>query len=400
MVDGKNRAGLTFPGIANKLTQKMRIGIDIRPFLKEETGVGVLFKNFLFALAGIDENNEYFLFSSSFKDRFDQKKIPSFKQGHFIDCRIPVKAVNFAWYRMNWPPLDFFFRTKLDLTHSPTPLILPTRGKKIVTLYDLFFFEYPLLTDSESRKNFTGRIRSSLKKADGVMTISNESRDRILHYFPAIKNKLKVIYPGIDQTFWDDEKTAEKEMFRSRQNLPLSFLLFVGATEARKNLINLLEAYSLVREKHSSLCLVLAGRRGEDHARVQDKIRELKLENSVKMINYLEEHSLRFLYSLAELFVFPSWYEGFGIPLLEAMACGVPIAASQTGALPEVGGDAALYFDPENPEDIADKILILLEDTSVRRRLIAAGKKRVSLFRWEKTAVETLEFYNSVNESE
>ena len=378
----------------------MRIGIDIRPFLKEETGVGVLFKNLLFTLAGIDENNEYFLFSSSFKDRFEQKKIPPFKQGRFIDCRIPVKAVNFAWYRMNWPPLDLFFRTRLDLTHSPVPLILPTRGKKIVTVYDLFFLENPLLTDRESRKNFTARLGSSLKKAHGVMTISNESRNRILQYFPAVENKLRVIYPGIDRKFWAEEIPKEKELLRSEQNLPSSFLLFVGATEARKNLINLLQAYSIIREKYSSLFLILAGRRGDDHNRVGEKIRELKLENSVKMIDYVDDHRLRYLYSLAELFVFPSWYEGFGIPLLEAMACGVPIAASNTGALPEVGGDCALYFDPENPEDIADKILTLLEGNSIRRRLIDSGKKRVSLFSWEKTAVETLEFYKCVNKTE
>ena len=378
----------------------MRIGIDIRPFLKEETGVGILFKNLLFALAGIDENNEYFLFSSSFKDRFDQKKIPPFKQGRFIDCRIPVQAVNFSWYRMNWPPLDLFFRTKLDLTHSPVPLILPTRGKKIVTVYDLFFFENPLLTDRESRKNFTGRIGASLKKANGIMTISHESRNRILHHFPEVENKLKVIYPGIDQKFWADEKTAEKQLFRSEQNFPSSFLLFVGATEPRKNLINLLQAYSLVREKYRSLSLVLAGRRGEEHSRVLDKIRALKLETSVKIISYVDESRLRYLYNRAELFVFPSWYEGFGLPLLEAMACSLPTAVSKTGALPEVGGDAALYFDPKDPEDIAEKIFILLEDNSIRQKLITAGKKRIALFSWEKTAVDTLEFYKSVNESE
>lgn len=378
----------------------MRIGVDIRPFLKEETGVGILFKNLLFALAGIDKDNEYFLFSSSFKDRFEPKKIPPFKRGRFIDCRIPVKAVNFAWYHLKWPSLDLFFRTKLDITHSPVPLILPTRGKKIVTVYDLFFLENPMLTDRESRKNFTGRIGASLKKADGVMTISYESRNRILHHFPEIDNKLKVIYPGIDQKFWADEKTAEKEFLRSEQNLPSSFLLFVGATETRKNLINLLQAYSLVREKYSSLSLVLAGRRGEDHSRVLDKIRELKLESSVKIISYVDESRLRYLYNVAELFVFPSWHEGFGLPLLEAMACGLPAAVSKTGALPEVGGDAALYFDPENPEDMAEKIIILLEDNSIRQRLITAGKKRIAFFSWEKTAIDTLEFYKSVNESE
>lgn len=377
----------------------MRIGIDIRPFLKEETGVGILFKKLLFTLAGIDDKNEYFLFSSSFKDRFVPEKIPPFKRGRFLDCRIPVKAVNFAWYRMNWPHLDFFFRTRLNLTHSPTPLILPTRGKKIVTIYDLFFLEHPRLSNRDARRNFTTRIGSSLEKADGVMTISKESHNRILEYFPLIEKKLKVIYPGIDHAFWGEAIPPETGNFKSEHNLPSSFLLFVGATEARKNLVNLLQAFSLVKEEYRGLFLVLAGPKGEDHERILSKIHELKLEDSVEILSYVDELKLKYLYSQAELFVFPSWHEGFGIPLLEAMASGIPIATSETGALPEVGGDAALYFNPDNPVDIAEKIRILLGDSSLRMQLIQAGKKRILDFSWEKAASEILEFYQKVNES-
>ena len=377
----------------------MRIGIDIRCFLKEETGVGILFKKMLFELAEIDKENEYFLFSSSLKDRFKQDKIPPFKKRHFIDCRIPVKAVNFTWYRMNWPVLDLFFRKKLDLTHSPTPLIVPTQGKKIVTVYDMFFLEHPRLSNREARKYFITRIGSSLEKANGVMTISNESRNRILTYFPEVENKLEVIYPGVDHSFWAEVIPSELENFQSEQNLPLPFLLFVGATEARKNLINLLQAFFFVREKYNDLSLVIAGRKGEEHNKVLEKISELKLEDSVRILSYVDERELKYLYSLAELFVFPSWYEGFGIPMLEAMASGVPIAASETGALPEVGGDAAFYFDPADAEDIAEKILALLGDNSMRMRLVQAGKKRILTFNWKKTADKTLDLYQKVKES-
>ncbi|MBN2244684.1 MAG: glycosyltransferase family 4 protein [Candidatus Aminicenantes bacterium] len=377
----------------------MRIGIDIRPFLREETGVGILFKKLLFSLARIDEKNEYFLFSSSFKDRFISEKIPPFKRGRFLDCRIPVKAVNFSWYRMSWPRLDFFFRTRLDLTHSPTPLILPTRGKKIVTIFDLFFLEHPRLSNREARKSFTARIGRSLERADGVMTISKESQNQILRYFPLVEKKLKVIYPGIDHAFWTETIPSETENLSSVSNLPSAFLLFVGATEARKNLVNLLQAFSLVREEYRDLFLVAAGPKGEDHERILDKIRELKLEDFVEILNYVDERKLKYLYSRAELFVFPSWHEGFGIPLLEAMACGVPIAASKGGALPEIGGEAALYFDPNSPEDMAEKIKTLLEDRTLRMQLIQTGKIRMLGFSWEKAASETLEFYQIVNGS-
>ena len=116
----------------------MRIGFDVRCFLKEETGVGIYFKNLLFHLAQIDQSNEYFIFSSSLKDRFPLHKVPPFSKKKFLDLRLPVKAVNFFWYKLCWPPLDFFFKTDMDLTHSPVPLILPTKGKKIVTIHHAF----------------------------------------------------------------------------------------------------------------------------------------------------------------------------------------------------------------------------------------------------------------------
>ena len=120
----------------------MRIGFDVRPFLKEETGIGIYFKNLLFSLSQIDQDNEYYLFSSSFKDRFLTHKIPPFSRMRFRDFPIPVKAVSFFWNKLGWPPLDYFFKTGLDLTHSPSPLILPTKGKKVITVYDLFFMDF------------------------------------------------------------------------------------------------------------------------------------------------------------------------------------------------------------------------------------------------------------------
>src|SRR4030042_1056628 len=123
----------------------MRIGFDLRSFLKEETGVGVYFRNLLRELAAVDRENEYFLFSSSWKDRFPPERLPGFARQRFRDFRLPVRLVNFLWYRIGWPTLDSFFRARLDLTHSPVPLHLPTRGRKVITVCDLFFLEPPAL---------------------------------------------------------------------------------------------------------------------------------------------------------------------------------------------------------------------------------------------------------------
>ena len=374
----------------------MRIGFDIRPFLKEETGVGVYFKNLLFALSEIDQDNEYFLFSSSLKDRFLPANVPPFVKLDFCDFHFPVRAVNFFWYKTGWPPLDYFFRTRLDLTHSPTPLILPTRGKKIITVYDLFFMEYPNMADRLAKRKFFNKIEDSVHEADSIVTISMFTKKRLQERFAIESSKIKVIYLGIDRDIWKEISEEDLERVRSIYNLPSSFLLFVGALEPRKNLLNLIEALKIVHEKFETIPLVLVGRKGQDYKNVMEKIRKFNLESWVSWVGYVEEKELKSFYRLASLFVLPSLCEGFGLPLLEAMACQVPIVISKTSALPEIAQDAALYFDPHKPEDIAEKIILALQDEDLKGRLVAKGEKRVLNFDWRTTALRTLNLYQSI----
>ncbi|MBU4494419.1 MAG: glycosyltransferase family 4 protein [Acidobacteria bacterium] len=373
----------------------MNIGYDIRPFLKNETGVGVYFRNLLQSLSRLDRDNSYFLFSSSFKDRFSADKIPSFSRMSFRDKRIPVRVMNCLWYRLEWPPLDLFFRTRLDLTHSPTPLLLPSRGRKIVTVYDLFFVEYPEKADREAGRVFNRKIHRSLREADGIITISRFTRDRILDLFPVDEKKIRVIPLGLHRNFWVEGSIREFEETKSRLGLPSSYILFVGAMERRKNLVRLIEAFDLIQKRKPDLSLVIAGREGEDTPAVRARIRDLRLESRVHLIGYCRETDLRSLYRLADAFVFPSLYEGFGLPLLEAMACELPVAASGTSALTEVGGDAALYFNPDDPGEMAAVIERVLEDSALRSRLQVKGKKRVEDFSWKDAAADTLAFYRT-----
>jgi len=376
----------------------MRIGYDIRPFLKEKTGVGVYFKNLLFSLSQIDKTNEYYLFSSSFKDRFATAELPPFSKMHFRDFRYPVKAINFFWYKFCWPPLDYFFKTELDLTHSPGPLILPTKGKKIVTVHDLFFMDFPMLVDTETRGNFVTRIRDSLIRADKIVAVSKFIKNQLIERFVLEEEKVRVIYHGLDRKFNVDISEEETKEIQRKFSLPSSFLLFVGTLEPRKNLLNLVEALKIVHEKYRKIPLVLVGRKGQDYGKVVTKIEKLNLEPWISLTGYVPEKDLKSFYSSAEVFVFPSFREGFGLPLLEAMSCGVPIVASSAPAIPEIAKDAALYFDPYEPEDIADKIILALKDNELRQRMVENGEKRVLDFDWAAAAAETLEFYQEVLE--
>jgi len=374
----------------------MRIGFDVRPFLKKETGVGVYFKHLLFHLAQIDKSNEYFLFSSSFKDRFPVQKIPPFSKKHFRDLRLPVKVMNFFWHKLGWPPLEYFFKTDFDLTHSPTPLILPTKGKKIVTVYDLFFMDFPRMTDKEARKDFVNKAEDAFLKADGIVAISQFTKNQLIKKFSVEEKKVEVIYLGLNPEFKIDIPVEESEKIREKYSLPSSFILFVGAIEPRKNLLNLVDAVKIIHKKHKRVPLVVVGQKGQDYKNLERKVRQNELESWVQIMGYLPDKDVRAFYRLASVFAFPSLCEGFGLPLLEAMASGVPVVASNYSAMPEIAQDAALYFDPKDPYDIADRIVQVMKDENLYQKLKARGKKRALDFDWRATAAHTLRFYESL----
>jgi glycosyltransferase involved in cell wall biosynthesis len=374
----------------------MRIGFDLRPFLREETGVGVYLKNLLFELARIDREDEFVLFSASWKDRFPAVKIPPFERSRFLDKKWPVRAVNFMWQNLGRPRLDALAGGRLDLTHSATPLPLPTKGRTIVTVCDLFFMEDPDQADREARRVFLRKTAAALRRADGVLTISEFSRRGILERFALPAEKVRATPLGLSPVFRAPADAARVAGLRRELDLTGPFLLFVGATEPRKNLPRLLEAIGLLRDRGRVVPLVIAGRPGGDQARVLDAIRRGKLESIVRLAGYRPDEDVRALYDAATALVFPSLAEGFGLPLLEAMACGLPAAVSGVSALPEIGGEAALYFDPTDAAGLAAAIVRLLDDENLRRDLGEKGRRRARGFNWAKTAGETLAFYRSV----
>ena len=374
----------------------MRLGFDLRPFLREETGVGNYLRNLLFHLAEIDRTNEYFLFSSSWKDRFPKEKVPPFERLEFRDFRLPVRILNSLWQKRRRPSLDFFFRTGLDLTHSATPLILPTRGRKVITVHDIFFMDFPNQAGEEAGKVFFRLAAASFRDADGIVTSSTFTSVELVSRFALDEKKLRIIPPGLDRRFLEDVSAAELRATGERLNLPPSFLLFVGAQEPRKNLVRLVEALKIVHLHGAQIPLVLVGPEGEDSEAIRAKAEKLGIGSWIRTTGYLQERDIRNTYRLATAFVLPSLCEGFGMPLVEAMASGVPVAASQVSAIPEVCRDAAVYFQPENPESMAEKVVSVLEDEGLRKRLIARGKERARDFSWKKTAEETLAFYESV----
>jgi glycosyltransferase involved in cell wall biosynthesis len=373
----------------------MRLGFDVRPFLRRETGVGTYLRNLLFALARLDRDNEYCLFSASWKDRFPADKVPPFTKVRLVDRRIPVRALNYSWQRWRRPSFDRLVGARMDLVHSPTPLILPTGGKKIITVHDLFFMDSPASSGKEAGRVFFKHTARSIRQCDGIITFSSFTRDQLVARFDVRPEKVRVIPHGVNSCFLADISAAELEAFRTAHRLPPSFLLFVGAQEPRKNLPLLIEALKIVHIHGDRIPLVLAGPPGGDTNAVRAAAARFGLEEWLTMTGYLTPADLPKLYRLATAFVFPSLCEGFGLPLVEAMAAGLPVVAAMNSAIPEVGADAAVYFPAESPEVLAEKICLVLENAGLRAELAAKGRRRARDFSWEKSASETLRFYVS-----
>jgi glycosyltransferase involved in cell wall biosynthesis len=372
----------------------MNIACDIRVFLAAATGVGTYYKNLLNQLAVSDRKNRYLLFSSSWKQRFPHAKTPGFIDQRLIDARIPVKVLNWLWHHWQFPPLEFFFREKIAISHSPTPMLLPCLGKKIITIHDLFFITNQQLVQSESRRHFRRQLRENVCRADGIICVSQATRSQLLDMFPEAAAKTKVVYHGVAPLFFADNRSPVE--LRRKYLLPEKYILFTGTIEPRKNLPALLQA--LLKLKQTGICipLVIAGHRGwgADEFLALEK----ELGGQIHELGYVDDADLPSLYREAQLFVFPSLAEGFGLPLLESLASGTPVLCSDIPVFHEIGHELPTYFKTTDVPGLADKLNFLWQQNKAAGREIRIAHARN--FTWQDTAAQTLAFYRHLDQGQ
>ncbi len=246
------------------------------------------------------------------------------------------------------------------------------------------------------KRDYPEKVAESIEKADGIICPSQFTKSEILRLFECREEKIKVIPHGVDETFKNEPEKGFIEIVKAKYSLPSQFILFVGNIEPRKNLENLIEAFSIVKEKFPEIKLLIVGERVLGFDRIKKKIEEKRLEGKVIFTGYVENRELSVIYRLSSAFVFPSLEEGFGLPILEAMSSSVPVLASKTSSIPEVAGDCVLYFSPNSPSEIAEKLEMILRDEKLSMELTKKGKERAESFSWTKCAEETLEFYKEV----
>ncbi|OGK22980.1 hypothetical protein A2954_03820 [Candidatus Roizmanbacteria bacterium RIFCSPLOWO2_01_FULL_37_12] len=252
----------------------------------------------------------------------------------------------------------------------------------VVTVHDLSYFYHPdefLKKDLFQLKNWT---KYSVEKAKKIIAVSKTTKKDVVKFYQISEEKIEVIYNGY-------ERKAKSE--KSKTKSPLNkYILYVGTLQPRKNINTLIEAFSLFKKNNPEFKLIIVGKKGWLFDHIFKKVEELNLSKVVLFKGYVSEEVLSTLYQNAFCFVLPSLYEGFGIPILEAMSFDCPVISSFTSSLPEIGGDACLYFDPKNPGELAEKLSELSNNRKLRSELIKKGKERIKFFSWQKCAADTL----------
>jgi len=315
--------------------------------------------------------------------------------GHFRDVPHAERVV------IPFPRLWTHVRLSAEMmTHQPDVLFIPAQvlplihpRRSVVTVMDLGYKYYPQAHPWKDRLHLDRSTRWNARQARHIITISGATRDDLLRHYGTNPNKITVVYPGVDEEIFRVDDPARTREVKSRYGLPDKYCLYVGTLHPRKNLARLVRAFGRMLGEWSASSgdppgLVLAGKKGWLYDDIFAEVRALGLENQVIFPGYVSQDHLSALMSGAEVFVFPSLFEGFGFPILEAMACGVPVVTSRASCLPEVAGDAALLIDPHDEADLAQAILVTMTDDALRSDLIERGSRRVASF--DRSARETL----------
>jgi glycosyltransferase involved in cell wall biosynthesis len=373
----------------------LRVGIDIRALKGIRTGIGRYLETLLPELFRLNREINYVLFYNSLKGPNPPYKSAG-DNSTIIRTRYPNKALNVLWAYTGYPRFETL-AGDIDVFYSPNFQIPPLRkAPGVLTIHDLVFYHSPELAIPSAVRHYRRRIKFYSDRADIIIGDSLATVNDISRYLGIPREKTRVIYPGAIPlaTVSDRERNEIKKEMR----LPEKYILFVGCIEPRKNLARAFRAYERTG-LWKDIPLVLAGPRGWRFNELKTAWDNLTAKNQIFWLDYVGEKELAVLYENAFFLIFPSLFEGFGLPILEAMSAGCPVLTSNCSSMPEAAGDAALYVDPLDTESIADGMLKLAGDGSLRESLISAGYKRAKLFTWEKTARELLDVFYRTRDS-
>ncbi len=375
----------------------MRIGIDYTAAAHQRAGIGRYTRGLVTALAELDADDEFVLFVAGGRTPDGEQKLEAPLPGNFHIRKLPLseRMWTIIWHRARLPVPVNLFIGPVDVFHSPD-YVLPhvSRGRAVVTIHDLSFLQCPEGSEPKLRRYLARAVPRAVSRADLVLADSHHTRKDIVELFGTSPDKVEVLYPGVEASFGPVRDEGLLSRARAAYGLNTPFILSVGTLEPRKNHVLLLDAYAALREKSNvEHKLVIAGAKGWLYEGVFRRVEELSLGEDVVFLGFVPDEDLPALYSLAEVFVFPSLYEGFGLPPLEAMACGTPVVACRSSSLPEVVGEAGLMVPLHDSGALADEIDKVLNDRGLRDSLAERGVSQAQKFTWRRAGSKLLALY-------
>jgi len=369
----------------------MRVCIDIQAGITQRAGVGRYTKMLAEHLGASAAGDDLCLFYFDFKRK--GIPFPVANASHQVARWVPGRVVQRVWRTIRWPPFDWF-AGKADVYHFPNFVLPPLRkGKTVVTIHDASFVRFPNFAEQRNRRYLQARIRDTVDRADAIITDARCGAEEVQGLFGAKPEKVFPIYPGIPETM---ARPDPESVAGVRRKLALSKpdLHFFGTREPRNNIAFLVEIFEHLRGFDGEL--VIAGMPGWNYEPILERLRTSPRTADIRYIRYVDDNDLPALYAGAELFLFPSLYEGFGFPPLEAMACGTPVISSTGGSLPEVLGKGAVLIPKFDADHWAEMALAVMSGVDLRRSLVAEGRQQASKYTWSDTAQRTWQVYRKV----
>jgi glycosyltransferase involved in cell wall biosynthesis len=380
----------------------VRIGIDLSLVPGERTGGGQYSYQLAAALARVDRRHSYRLYPVFYyivHPDYPRSEFPASPRMRLAFRHLPSSLVRWLWRAEGSARVKEWLLGRVDVVHSTTFCIPPmsTRKRLVVTIYDLSFVTHPEFHMEANVRHCLAGTREAIERADAILAISEHTRQDLVERMGASPSRVVVTPLAHDSSLRRVTDPARLDEVRRRYGLPERFILFVGTLEPRKNIARLIEAYAaLPGTVRRQTGLVIAGGKGWLSDTMRDEVTRRGLGDCVRFIGYVRPEDIAALYSLAAVFAYPSLYEGFGLPVLEAMACGTPVLTSNLSSLPEVAGDAAFLVSPTDRGAIADGLHQLLDDAALAATLTARGLEWSARFSWDRCARETLAVYESL----
>lgn len=384
----------------------LKIVVDATPIEPKPSGVGFYVANLICALDALQATENFQLgivYQPGLKkwlrgDLSFPESLKEYSHKHILPLPVRISDLLLA---LSWQPSLSYFEKYLgfpDILHGTNYAVYPCKNSlKVMNLYDLTFLKHPNYIDSVV-KTYTEKVKRCLQWTDLVLTISESSKKDIIEYLQVEPKKIHVIpLASRYHANYLSEQLIEKLEKQAKYDFSKPYLLFVSTIEPRKNITTIIKAFNWLKEKYQiEHQLILIGRKGWNYEPIFTAIATSPWQREIHHLDYLSNELVALFYAKADVFVYPSHYEGFGLPVLEAMTLGTPVVTAKTSSLPEVTGDAAILIDPNDFVQLAEAILKVISDCQLRQELINKGRERAKLFSWQRTAKDTLKAYRSL----